>query len=367
MQGCAGELPAIRGASRPLDSTQTGARSPAASCQALWVDGRLGALRQSEAAPMRDKFAVVTGANSGYFYFAQGLISSIRDKKEGKATPICFLDFGCSKEELAWLANIDVCIKKANWDFEFQGRDTMPEYFKAMTARPHLPEYFTDFDILVWMDADSWLQDWAGLELYVAGAARKGFAVTPEVHASYAGCLDRSSALRRFIHDKYESAFGRATAELLQCNAVLNTGVCGMHRHSELRQVWIENLSIGLSHTQHYMVELLAMNLALYQNFEKFYPDHVDLLPPVCNWMCHQSLPVLEEETGLLRSPTPPHEVISVIHRTTDVLKRQAEVEIRTLAGGTIKSTLEYANGTYAKGKPAIPSWQQDSGWAVGD
>jgi hypothetical protein len=323
-------------------------------------------LQPAEGAPMTDNFAIVTGADSNYFYFAQGLIRSIRDKKEGKAAPICFLDFGCNEVELAWLTNTDIAVRKATWDFEFPGRDVMPEYFKAMTARPHLPEYFADYDILVWMDADSWLQDWRGLELYVAGAARKGFSVTPEVHASYAGCLNRGNALRRFIYDKYESAFGRVTAELLECNAVLNTGVCGMHRHSELRQVWIKNLSTGLKHAQHYMVELLSMNLALYQNFERFFPAHVDLLPPFCNWMCHQSLPILDEETGLLRSPTPPHEVISVIHRTTDVLKRQGEVEICTLAGGTFNSTLEYANGTYSDRRPAIPTWQQDSGWAVG-
>jgi hypothetical protein len=314
---------------------------------------------------MTNKFAVVTGADSGYFYFAQGLISSIRDKPEGKAASICFLDFGCSEEELAWLAKDGIAVARANWDFDFPGRDAMPEYFKAMTARPHLPEYFSGYDVLVWMDADSWLQDWSGLELYITGAARKGFAVTPEVHASYAGCLNRSSALRRFIYDKYEAAFGRAIAEQFQSNAVINTGVCGMHRNSELRQVWIETLSRGLQHARHYMVELLAMNLTLYQNFERFFPAHVALLPPVCNWMCHQSLPVLDEESGLLRSPTPPHEVISVVHRTTDVLKRQGAVDIRTLAGGTVKSTLEYADGAYSNRRPPIASWQEDSGWAV--
>jgi hypothetical protein len=314
---------------------------------------------------MTSKFAVVTGANTAYFYFAQGLIKSIRDKKEGKRTAICFLDFGCAEDELEWLAKLGVAVTRASWDFDFPGRDAMPEYFKAMTARPHLPEYFSDYDILVWMDADSWLQDWSGLDLYVRGAARRGFAVAPEVHASYAGCLTRSGALRRFIYDKYEAAFGRGVAEQLQCNAVLNTGVCGMHRNSELRQEWIKTLSTGLKHTQHYMVELLAMNLTLYQSFDRFFPAHVDLLPPFCNWMCHQSLPILDEDTGLLRSPTPPHEVISIVHRTTDVLKRQGDVSIRTLAGGTVSSTLEYANGAYSDRKPVIDTWQEDSGWAV--
>ena len=315
---------------------------------------------------MTNSFAIVTGANTAYFYFAQGLVSSIRDKDEGKEVPICFLDFGCNEEELAWLKKRGIVVAKAAWDFDFPGRDAMPEYFKAMTARPHLPEYFTGYDVLVWMDADTWLQDWSGLELYIRGAARKGFAVTPELHASYAGCLDRGNALRRFIYDKYEAAFGRAIAERFQSCAVLNTGVCGMHRDSELRQVWIETLSTGLKHAQHYMVELLSMNLALYQNFERFFPAHIDLLPPFCNWMCHQSLPTLDEGTGLFRSPTPPHEVISIIHRTTDVLKRQGEVEISTLTGGTTKSGLEYADGAYSNRKPVIDSWQQGSGWAVG-
>ena len=315
--------------------------------------------------PMTNNFAVVTGANTAYFPCAQGLVGSIRDKDEGKEASICFLDFGCKDEELEWLAKRGISIAKADWDFDFPGREVMPEYFKAMTARPHLPEYFTDYDILIWMDADTWLQDWSGLDLYVRGAARKGFAVTPEVHASYAGCLDRSNALRRFIYDKYETAFGSAVAEQFQGSAVLNTGVCGMHRESELRQAWIKTLSTGLKNAQHYMVELLSMNLALYQNFERFFPSHIDLLPPFCNWMCHRSLPILDEETGLFRSPTPPHEVISIIHRTSDVLKRRGEVEIRTLAGGVVKSTLEYADGAYSDRKPMIDTWQENSGWAV--
>ena len=314
---------------------------------------------------MNSNVMIVTGANSSYFYFAQGLIRSIRDKREGKDIAICFLDLDCRDDELAWLAVFGVSVKKPGWDFDFPGCDDMPNYFKAMTVRPNLPDHFPEYDVVIWMDADTWIQDWSALELYVEGVERKGFAITPEVHASYAGCLTHSNQLRHFIYDKYEQAFGREVAEQFQNCAVLNTGVCGMHRESELRKAWIENLARGLTRTRHFMVDLLSMNLAFYQNFDCFFPAHVELLPPVCNWMCHQSSPIFDEETGLFLSPTLPNEVVGILHRTTDVLKRRSEIEISTRAGGTVTSTIEYANGSYSDHKPTIESWQEDSGWAT--
>jgi hypothetical protein len=314
---------------------------------------------------MTARFAMVTASSEQYFYYAQGLILSLREKPQGADAPICFFDLGCNARQLDWLRAHVNCIAVPEWDFDFPARATTKDYRKAGFVRPYLCRYFPDYDIHLWMDSDTWVQDYRAVERYFEGARSKGFAVAPELHPAYAGCTHRSAQLRQFMYESYEAPYGREIAERYHNYAVLNTGVFAMHRDSPLRPIWIERLSEGLQRSQHFMIDLVSINLALYENYERFYPDQVEYLPASCNWMSHQALPLFDEETKQFVDPQVPHDPIGVMHRTSDDLKRLGRVELRTLQGHRMHSSLEYRDGAYSAEKPADFKGWQDKGWAM--
>ena len=59
------------------------------------------------------------------------------------------------------------------------------EFLKACVCRPFLPQIFPGYDIYFWMDADTWIQNWAGPDLFLQGAARKKIALTSQADRAY--------------------------------------------------------------------------------------------------------------------------------------------------------------------------------------
>jgi hypothetical protein len=73
-------------------------------------------------------------------------------------------------------------LREPEWGFDFPGREQKPGFLRGLLARPFLREYFPEFEIYVWIDADAWLQDWYAVELFCEGACRRrGMAIVPEI------------------------------------------------------------------------------------------------------------------------------------------------------------------------------------------
>ncbi len=302
---------------------------------------------------------IITGADKEYFYLAQGLILSLLDVAP-QPIRIGFLDLGCTAEQLSWLRDMNVEVASINHSSESK----FPKTFRAIADRPNIHEYFPGYDIYLWIDADAWVQRWETILLYLNAASEFGFAVTPEIHRSYSGLLDKSTKLENFMNDCYFTAFDQQTADLYKSWAVINTGVCAFRPESVLREGWQEELASSLMRTQHFMVELASFNKVLYSEFDRYFPSQVAFLPAICNWMCHQSTPLFDEETGLLCEPSPPYEPIGIVHLTTDLLKRCGAVPVRTRSGDFIQSSLLYMKGSYSTQETVPPAWH-DSGWAL--
>ena len=78
-----------------------------------------------------------------------------------------------------------ITLVEPGWDIDLGSRMELAPHLRAMTARPFLNRYFPDWDIIIWLDADIWVQTPEALLIYVQGAMELGFAATPEVDRSY--------------------------------------------------------------------------------------------------------------------------------------------------------------------------------------
>jgi hypothetical protein len=83
-----------------------------------------------------------------------------------------------------------------------EARNRQP-HLRAITARPFLPKYFPGHETYLWMDADTWLQEWYPIDWYVAAAADGRLAIAPQVDRAYRhprGVLNwRMERLRAFF------------------------------------------------------------------------------------------------------------------------------------------------------------------------
>ena len=130
---------------------------------------------------MYKKKIIVSSSDSKYFHLLKELYLSL--KKNGLLDEFDFgvLDTGVREDDLSYLRDNKVIIQKAIWNvdvpkYKILGRD----HLKTQVARAFLPEYFPNYDIYIWLDADMWLNDLKTFKLYEEGAIQNCIDITPQ-------------------------------------------------------------------------------------------------------------------------------------------------------------------------------------------
>ncbi len=269
-------------------------------------------------------FIIITAANAQFFELVQGTILSIRQKPKGQDVIIGFFDLGCTPEQLEWLQRQVNTIKQADWEFNFPLQNEAPEYLKGLLARPFLRQYFPNFDIYLWIDADAWVQDWKAIDLFIQGAERRGLAIVPEI--------DRASQIQygglpeywwTWVYRHYQESFGEEVAQNLYSYPLLNAGVFALHKDAPHWQVWAEYLEEGLQRDASLMTDQLALNVAVYKG-GLF--GETEMLPVGCNWLCHICLPSWDKKKGCFVEPYLPQTPIGILHLTREKYEREKVV-----------------------------------------
>ena len=269
----------------------------------------------SAASPLR--IALVTAADEGYAPYLRGLIASFLERAGRFPPRICVLDLGLGADTRAWLDTLDAIVVQPGWDLAFPDRDHAPETFKALTARPFLPAHFPSFDLYLWMDADTWVQDARWLDDFLLSALLGRLAVVPEMSPSYlrqyrtfadnGKRVDEQTWRRR----AYALCFDEATADSLADRPTLNSGVFALRSDAPHWHAWQQSLEIALQRIRYPLVEQTAFNHAVYKNRLLTAP-----MAAAANWQVHRRLPFIDPRTGKLCEPFPPHDPLGIIHVT---------------------------------------------------
>ncbi|HYC03486.1 MAG TPA: hypothetical protein VED40_09350 [Azospirillaceae bacterium] len=279
--------------------------------------------------------AIVSAADDGYLPLLQGLIASIRATAAGCAVPITVLDLGIGPAGRHWLEARQVRRVMPEWDHAF--RRPMPDYYKAMVSRPHLPKYVADAGTIVWLDADCWVQDWQAVELMVAGAEREGFAIAPELDRSYSPFYEGVSYATH-LRAWYRACFDEATAERLGDYPLLNCGVFAARADAPHWRLWATLLARSLDQVTLFVSEQTALNVALRTSGLP-----CCLLPASCNWICYRALPHCSADGHRLLDPQLPHTQLGIVHLAG--FPRDSKAEPRRLAtpeGGWVTRPLSF-------------------------
>jgi hypothetical protein len=281
---------------------------------------------------------IVSGADSPYAELLCDLIDSIRSaSSEGAIVPIGVLDLGLTTAQQADFAKRGVKFVKPGWDFEFPDQQRVPVHFKAMTARPFLAKYFPDYEVVMWMDADTWVQQWSAVTDYIEGARAAGLAVAQELDRAYANVYNINNS-RELFFKSIDIGFGRELALRLAAFPMVNSGVFAMRADSPYWQSWRVALGKSLQRHANHMSEQSALNVAIYEKL----PLPL-FMPATHNWLCIQRLPFFDPTTELFVEPLRPHREIGIMHLTTSTATQQiARFEIQDVGGGKRSMSLRF-------------------------
>jgi hypothetical protein len=279
---------------------------------------------------------LITAADATYFQYVRAAIESVNRFPQRAELALGFFDLGCDPEQLDWLSSAVDSIVVPGWDFDFPARTVTPDYVRGFLVRPSLRRYFPDFDTYVWLDADTWLQDWSALDLFIAGARRKGLAIVPEIDRGSYQLYGDMPLIWRWVFDRYLENFGDLVARTYASFPILNAGVFAIQKNAPHWDIWHQHTDKALNHAGFKMTDQFALNLAVYGGglLEK-----TEMLPAWCNWTCHIGYPFLDEVNGVLVEPCLPNHPIGILHLTN---RKEKDAALKTLQGRQVKINVDY-------------------------
>ena len=291
------------------------------------------------------RIAIVTGADTAFFEMLRTLILSLEGHAPFSDIDLCVQDFGLSDGDRDWLQSHAQAVAAPARVVEADPKRKFKPPHIADTSRPFLRETFPGYDMYLWMDADTWVQDWAAIELYMAAAESGALAITPEIDRAYAPTPSkirrhplpsRATLKREISFNNYRNGFGFKAATTYWNLPVFNSGVLALRHDAPHWDHWATHFRSGLNRTATRMCQW-SLNYSIYHEGLPVHP-----LPSWCNWVCHRALPMADSATGRLVEPFLPHRDIGVVHYIDPIFFKQSH-KLATREGGTIERTLRPA------------------------
>lgn len=297
----------------------------------------------------KNRIALITGGDHKYYPLITELIASIKRFPQSAGVDLHVLDAGLTDTQRADLRAQNIGVFTPDWPNDhIAKRGQGIEYVKACILRPFLRDLVPGYDIYIWLDGDTWVQDWAAIDLYIRGAETRAMTCTMQVHHAYPKSM-RLSWLgplpfrpRSFYYSNARKAFGGRMARKLFAHNVFLAGAFALHRDAPHWDRWQELILQALKRGKMFTAEQLTLGIMLHLDKYK-----VEILPLWTNWLCGFGLkydPVAQRFT----EPYLPHQPLGVLHlcgfdemRIDD----SVTIDVPWLDGSVHKMSLRFGSG----------------------
>ena len=129
---------------------------------------------------------IISSSDSNYFFLIKELHSSLTNNGILDEYDFAILDTGLDLKQKNYFKHHGVLIKSAEWNvkvpkYKILGRENL----KTQVARAFLPDYFDNYKLYIWLDADMWLNDIESFYLYEKGALNDKLTIVPQSDRAY--------------------------------------------------------------------------------------------------------------------------------------------------------------------------------------
>jgi lipopolysaccharide biosynthesis glycosyltransferase len=264
-----------------------------------------------------DKTIIVTSADDKYAPLLSSLLNSLSQWNRPLSSAVGILDLGLSKKSLESVKGKYTHITKPGWDIPVHSElKASRPYERAKLCRPFLVDYFPGFDLYLWLDADTWIQEYGVIEAYFLAASNGALAVVPSEDRCFR-YTQRSMIWRRrylfdyFGHDalkEYEKVMHHFSGY-----AYYNAGVFCLSKNAPHWESWKKYFLLAAEKINGGVSDQAVLNYAIWKDNLPVYP-----LPATYNWLCHYSIPIWSSTSRKFHEPLIPHRKIELIHMTGD-------------------------------------------------
>ena len=290
---------------------------------------------------------IISSCDSKYFHLLKELFLSIKKTNLFNEYDFAVLDTGMDLNQLNYLKDNKIIIAKARWDvkvpqYKILGRN----HLKTQTARAFLPDYFPNFKIYIWLDADLWLNDVNSFLLYEKGAFKNSLAITPQVDRAYYKLasvewfFNFPKRIKTINYKNIGKSVSKKLAKKYAFHATLNAGAFAIKSNSLIWDVFQKNVKLASKKGRIFGTDQVALALSVYED-----KIPTEFLPSYCNWMCEFNLPFFDENKKMFIEPYLPHNPIALIHLAgLDEIRSNKDMlsSIKTLNGNVIKRSLRF-------------------------
>ena len=294
----------------------------------------------------KDKI-IVSSADSKYFFLLKELFLSL--DKSGILSDYQFsiLDTGLTEEQRIFFLDNSVIIKEAIWNtsvpkFKILGRDNL----KTQVARAYLPDYFEDYKLYIWLDADMWLNDIESFNLYEKGAFNNKLTIVPQSDRAYVKNANVEwlfgfpKKIKTINYKNISKSISKSLGRKYAFHSTLNAGAFAINDNVNIWKCFQKNIKLAAKKGRIFGTDQVALALSIY---EDGLPS--EFLPAYCNWMCEFNMPKFDSENGQFVEPYIPNHPIALVHLAglDDIrLDKNILSDVETLDGLQIKKSLRF-------------------------
>lgn len=294
------------------------------------------------------RIALVTGSDSNYYPLLREWIHSVRRFPESAQMDICVLDAGLTGSHKTELSGLVQAVVSPQWPKEIPAKKVEgKEQLKSCVCRPFIREIFPGYDIYMWMDADTWVQNWSGIQMFIDAALSKpeSLIITNEEDRAYDAGIKLKWLWRwpwrigSFYYSNAKKAFDYKTAKALLQRSVMSAGCFALSAHAPHWQRWQELVASAAAKGKLFTAEQLCLGVIVYLEGYK-----AEFLPSYTHWLCSRPLK-WDAVNKQFVEPYIPNEPISLLHLTAvDALRasHKATKTFETTDGQTVEMSLRY-------------------------
>ncbi|MBI3419804.1 MAG: hypothetical protein HY053_06710 [Proteobacteria bacterium] len=305
--------------------------------------------------------AFITGADANYYPLLREWLHSMRRCPQSAAYDICILDAGLTPDQVRELTPLVTRIVNPDWPAPLPtSRVRGKEYLKACVCRPFIPKIFPGYQAYVWMDADTWMQNWEAFSLFLRSVKEKPdrIAVTGADRA-YPRSVLRVKwffrwpiSARSFYLNNAQLAFGFDIAKKLISHHTISAGCFALAADAPHWKRWQELVVQAMTQGRVFTAEQIALGVLVH--LEKY---KAEILPSYTHWLGGNK-PLWDEERQQFVEPYLPYATIGVMHLAgVNAMRadRRVKEPYETLQGNVIQNNVRYPHydgGAIVDGAP---------------
>jgi len=294
-----------------------------------------------------NKKIIVSSSDSNYFFLIRELHLSLKNVGVLDEYDFAILDTGLDSNQLSYFRDNNVLIKKAEWNVEVPkykilGRNNL----KTQVARAFLPDYFEDYKVYIWLDADIWLNDIESFYFYEKGALNDKLTIVPQSDRAYVKNANVEwlfgfpKKIKTINYKNISKSISKSLGRKYAFHSTLNAGAFAINDNINIWKCFQKNIKLAARKGRIFGTDQVALALSIY---EDGLPS--EFLPAYCNWMCEFNMPKFDNIKSQFVEPYIPNHPIALVHLAgLDDIRQDKNIlsDVETLEGLQIKKSLRY-------------------------